>query len=161
MNLLNHLSWASYFETVMTLLVLYYVFVGVRFYAADIQKLTGHIAKNDARRDLADSLLYQETGNPANNTNVPESYTDDNYPDKDILEADKLTAAVKGCILAASGKAYAPDQLIPQIKDIFNRHPSLKNSPHRPAINELVVSECGRTGVAELTEDEVDAWWSG
>lgn len=160
MNQLNHLSWTSYLEIVILLLVIYYVFAGIRFYTAYIQRLLGCAVKSDAYQGLPDQLVYQETASSANSTNVPENYIDDNYPDDDIREADSLTASVKSCIAAASGDAYAPDKLTSQIKNIFKKHTSLKASPHRPAINELVVAECERTGTALLTEDEVDQWWS-
>jgi hypothetical protein len=160
MSLLNHLSWASYFETVILLLVIYYLFVGFRFYKTEIQRLLGNTVKNNSYQNVPGQLQYKEAGKVVNESAVLETYPNESYPDEDIHLADNLTAAVKRCIAATAGKAHAPDQLIPQIKDIFNKHASLKHSPHRPAINELVVSECVRTGVAELTEDEVDAWWS-
>jgi hypothetical protein len=161
MNLLNHLSWASYWEAVIVLLAVYYAFVGIRFYAAEIKGLLGRPAlRNSASPGLPDQLVYPGQETAANGLPDEVSYSEDHYPDEDILEADELTISVKALIVAATGKPYAPDQLIPQIKAVFKKHDGLKNSPYRPAINELVVTECERTGVAELTEDEVDEWWS-
>lgn len=156
----SHLSWTSYFEAVMLLLVLYYAFVGFRFYSADIRRLLNHSAPPDhAAPGLPDQLVYKETKSP--NGGLPEevSYTYDNYPNDDMLKTDNLIAAVKNCIKSASGKPYDPDALLPQVKKVVKEYASLRTSPHRPAINELVVSECERTGVAGLTEDEVDQWW--
>lgn len=160
--MLSHLSWAGYWEAVIVLLVIYYLFVGIRFYSAEIKGLLDHPAlQNNAGNGLPDQLVYPEQETQANGLPDEVSYSDDTYPDEDILEADELTIAVKALIMAASGKPYAPDQLIPQIKAAFKTHSVLKDSPYRPAINELVASECERTGVGELTEDEVDEWWSG
>jgi hypothetical protein len=161
MNFLNHLSWTSYFETIILLLVLYYTFIGVRFYAANIRQLFKRsILPAAANQRMPDQLLFK--GGDTAGDGLPEevSYMYASHPDNDIREADELIASLKDCIRLASDKAYAPDALVMQFKAIFKRHASLKTSPHRPAVNELVVTECERTGVAELTEDEVDQWWS-
>jgi len=159
--MLNYLSWASYWEAVIAVLVIYYAFVAIRFYTPDIRQLiTRPSLKINAVNELPEQLVYQEEA--VADQGLPEEviYADDHYPDEDILEADELTISVKALVSAASGKPYAPDQLIPQLRSEFQKHQVLTNSPYRPAINELVVSECERTGVAELTEDEVDEWWN-
>jgi hypothetical protein len=158
--MLNHLSWASYWEAVIALLVMYYLFVGIRFYSADIKELLGNPVLRNSAGGLPHQLVYPEQAPPDHGQPEEVSYIDDHYPDEDILQADELTLSVKALIATASGKSYAPDQLVPQLKAVFKKHSVLTNSPYRPAINELVASECERTGVAELTEDEVDEWWS-
>jgi hypothetical protein len=161
MNFLNHLSWTTYFEVVTLLLVLYYALIGARFYAADIQRLLRRpVPLNTADKLVPDQLSFK--GGEIAGDSLPEevSYLFASHSDADIREADELIASLKDCIRTASDNAYAPDALVLQFKTVFNEHASLKTSPHRPAINELVVTECERTGVAELTEDEVDQWWS-
>jgi hypothetical protein len=161
MNFLNHLSWTSYFEAVMLLLGLYYTFIGFRFYAGDIRQLFKRSAlRAEANQRIPDQLLFNG-GEMADDT-LPEeaSYLFASHSDTDIRQADELIASLKECIKVASDKAYAPDALVLQFKAAFKGYPALKTSPHRPAINELVVTECERTGVAELTEDKVDQWWS-
>ena len=96
-----------------------------------------------------------DTGSPA-----PGYLDPDNLPDDSITQADTLMKLVKNCIAAASDEPYARIVITRHIKKIFKEHTSLKNSPHRPAINELVVAECKKTGTVLLTEDEVDQWWS-
>ncbi|MDB5143680.1 MAG: hypothetical protein JWQ66_2393 [Mucilaginibacter sp.] len=158
--MLSHLSWTNYFETVMLLLVIYYAFVGIRFYAADIRGLLRLSSKSGTPRQLPEQLVYREQERPVDILPEEVSYASGSYPDDDIRETDELIASVKSRIAEASGKAYAPDELIPQLKNIFKKHAGLNISPHRPAINELVVTECERTGTAGLTEEEVDQWWS-
>ena len=161
MNFLNHLSWTNYFETVLLLLVLYYIFIGFRFYGGDIRRLIRFPAfRGMSDKHTPDQQVFSDK-NVADNT-LPEevSYLFAGHSDNDIREADELIAELKEIIGLAFDKAYAPEALLQQLKAAFLGHTTLKTSPHRPAINELVVTECERTGVAELTEDEVDQWWS-
>lgn len=159
--MLSHLSWASYWEAVIALLAIYYLFVGLRFYSADIKGwLSPEALTRNAGDRLPDQLVYPEPAAADHGQPEEVSYTDEHYPDEDILQADELTFSVKALITAASDDTYAPDQLIAKLKTVFKKHHVLANSPYRPAINELVASECERTGVAELTEGEVDEWWS-
>lgn len=161
MSFLNQLSWTSYFETIILLLVLYYAFIGFRFYAGDIRQLFKRSAlPAAANQRMPDQLLFNS--DEAAGGSLPEevSYMYASHPDTDIRETDELIATLKDCIKVASGKAYAPAALVLQLGAAFKRYPALKTSPHRHAINELVVTECERTGVAELTGDEVDQWWS-
>jgi hypothetical protein len=151
--MLNHLSWTSYFEGIISLLVIYYVGIAIRYYRQDIKGLLG--AETKTTPGLPDQLLYQQASVPANKASGHRHLTDDNDPAHDISEADELIAQIKRHIAAAP----APAELIPQIKNIFQTYTAFKTSPHRAAINELVVSECEKTGAAGLSEDEVDQWW--
>jgi len=157
--MLNHLSWTAYFEGVSTLLLIYYLYVGIRYYAADIKQLLSSAGKNGPGTKLPEQLVFNDAEHPSGDFPKEVSYEQSLYRNDDIQEADKLISSLKKKITAASGAAYAPVKLLTELKAVFQEHPSLKNSPHRPAINELVVTECERTGVAELTEDEADQWW--
>lgn len=158
--MLNHLSWTSYFEAAILLLVIYYVYIGIRFYAEDIKKLFSHPFKQDGGESVKETFSHRDRNAPVDGLPEEVSYGEEIYPDNDIKEADELIKWVKKCVAPASNKPYAPDVLILQLKEIFRAHITLKSSPYRPAINEQVVTECERTGVAGLTEDEVDQWWS-
>jgi hypothetical protein len=157
--MLNHYSWTSYIEAVGLLLVIYYIFIGIRFFGSDIRKL---FKSPDARsaQDESEQIVHEEPAVAQPELINTEQYVQDNYPDDDIRETDDLIAEARSLINAAASKAYGPESLITRLRQLFNKYTSLKTSPHRPAINEMIVSECERTGVASLTEDEVDAWWS-
>jgi hypothetical protein len=160
--MLNHLSWTSYFEAVILLLVVYYLFIGLRFYPGGLRRLlgAGH-AKNQPGQPLPAALVYQEPDGTESGPATPGYPDGDNLPDDSITQADTLMKLVKNRIAARqSDSPYARAAIIRRIKEIFKEHTWLKDSPHRPAINELVVTECKKTGTALLTEQEVDQWWS-
>ena len=158
--MLKQLSWASYWEAVIIILVIYYVFIGIRFYAMDVRQLWNRfLTQTGLFPKPADPLLYDAGMADTDPATLSTAFPDNQYPE-DMHEADQLIASLKDCISAASGKAYYPDALKTQIKALFQTHHSVKSSPHRPAIVEMVVSECEVTGTAVLTEEEVDQWWS-
>lgn len=158
--MLNHISWAAYLEIILLLLAIYYVIVGLRFYKDDIRRIFQHAKTVTGVSAIPDALRYEGPEEVSYPLLHPGSSDPDNRPDHSPAETDGLIRDIKACIGTASGKPFAPAVLIPQIKKLFRANPGLRNSPYRPAINELVVTECEREGTALLTEDEVDQWWS-
>jgi len=144
--MLSHLSWQQYFEALLVLLTIYYTFVALKFYVPEL-------SRKSARKVQAANQLTE--------LQYPEALPDagESLPDETTNEAEKLIAALKECIGAETGQPIALGQLEPNIKRIFQRYPSLKDSALRPAINELVVTEGEKTGITTLTEEQVDEWW--
>jgi hypothetical protein len=128
-------------------------------YAADIRGLFDRLTgKETTANELPAALQYQE---PAQEAKHSLAIVDTYSPYQEIpSDTDHLAGRLRACIAVASEKPFAPAVLIPQIKKILQEHPELANSKERPAINELVVNECEKTGTALLTEEEVDQWWS-
>lgn len=159
--MLNQVSWTTFFEIIIFLAAVYYLFVLFRYYAGDIRQMLQPRSDETTDHQIPDALRFEQP-EEVHHAHVepvlragPES-----LPDDTLEETSEIRGQLKQCIQRASGKSFAPAVLIPQIKKLFRDFPDLQFSPHRPAINELVVQECERTGTALLTEDEVDAWWS-
>lgn len=161
MNLLTHLCWTSYFELVLLLLTIYYGYILFRYYGDDLRRLIQPTPKGDqTSQHLSEALRYQQPEEISHTaTDIYTHSNPDNFPDDSMEEADHLISQLKQIITSASGKPFAPAVLIPQLKKSLRENNALQDSPHRPAINELIIAECERTGTALLTEDEVDQWW--
>jgi hypothetical protein len=161
--MLKQLSWTSYFEIILFLAAIWYVFVLFRYYRGEVRGLYQAKQAETDSPTIPEVLRYEpsaateEIQFPANEENEEAPVQVQN---EDFAEAEKFIRQVKACIKNASGKPFAPAILIPQIKKLFRENPELLNSPQRPAINELIVQECESTGTALLTEDEVDQWWT-
>jgi hypothetical protein len=166
-DMLHQITWTNYFEAVVILLVIYYTAIGLRFWGADLQQfianktgstsnqneMTGPFFAEPEEEELDASYLAHEPVIYINDE-------DEEALDSSMIEAETVIARVKAAIKEAAARPYDPPALIASFKSIFNDSYTVKNSPHRDAINELVVSECERTGTALLTEDEVDRWWN-
>ena len=80
-------------------------------------------------------------------------------PLENLPEAEMLTTALLASIAESSSQPYEPAATIQKLKTILRRYPRLQNSPRRAAINSLIVAECEKTGIARLSEQDVDQWW--
>ncbi|MBW4888950.1 hypothetical protein KXQ82_04460 [Mucilaginibacter sp. HMF5004] len=159
--MLNQLSWTTFFEIVIFLAAAYYIFVLFRYYAGDIRQMVQPLPSEKMDQKIPDTLRFEQPEEKHHASSTAVHFAGrENFPDETLEETSELRGKLKQCIQNASGKPFAPAVLIPQIKKLFREFPDQQFSPQRPAINELVVQECERTGTALLTEDEVDAWWN-
>jgi len=159
-HLLQHVSWNIYLTGVTLLAAVYYLFIGARFYSAELHRLFNHLSgRQTAANQLPAALQYQEADLPDSSAPVYNENRE-HQQQKMPSDTDRLTGRLKACIAFASEKPFAPAVLIPQLKKILQEHPALAASAERPAINELIVDECEKTGTALLNEEEVDQWWS-
>jgi len=135
--LMNHFTWTQYLETLAVLLIIYYVVVFFKYYLPEVQNKLQH---NKPAPAAAFSVLqYQEP------------VATEEAEDPLVRETETLISQLK----LAIGEGYDPAA----IRNILEDHPMIKDTALRPAINELVVTECEKIGAALLTEAEVNEWW--
>jgi hypothetical protein len=140
--LMNHFTWMQYLETLVVLLAIYYAVVLFKFYLPELQeKLNGR------KPAIAAPLSVQQ---------FPEEPVTEEAEDPLVSQTEQLIARLKTFIQDAPSQ---PAAIANGIRQIFNEHPIIKDTQLRPAINELVVTECEKKGAALLTEAEVDKWW--
>ncbi|MES2107936.1 MAG: hypothetical protein V4577_04280 [Bacteroidota bacterium] len=157
-HLLQHISWHNYLTAVISGIIAYYLFIATRFYSGDLRSLFNRLSgQQTAANELPPVLQYQEPAAEQPASTAPAYPENQQHAPSDL---DHLTNRLKACVAIASEKPFAPAVLIPQLKKILQEHPELAASTERPAINELIVNECEKTGTALLTEEEVDQWWS-
>lgn len=156
--MLQQFSWQLYFETVSVSLIIYYGLIGLKFYRAEIMALLDRKAPGIGQ-PVARSPVFAEEAETFKDSPVTVKEPVEEEADDTENQVDALIGELKKYIGAASAKPSAPAVLVPQLKKIVQSYPGLRDSPHRSAINELLVSECEKAGVAQLTEDEVNRWW--
>lgn len=128
--MLNSISWTQFGTVIILALVAYYVVVGIKYYLPGLKRTT-------TSPTIPETLFAEEP-------------TEDDT-DEVINETENLIEKVKAAIQENAG--------IQVIKKIFREYPTIKDSPLRPTINELVVIEYEKYSAATLTETEVNAWW--
>src|ERR1700744_4866952 len=122
----NQVSWTTYFEIVIFLAAVYYLFVLFRYYDADLHQLMQGRKPQTAERQIPDALRYEEPTRvdyPAverYNEHKPEIFEQD-------TDAGSLIPQVKQCIRSAADKPFAPAALIPQVKKLFRDYPHLQH----------------------------------
>jgi hypothetical protein len=156
--MLSHLSWTSYFQATALLLVIYYLFISLRFYRNELHHLFNRVAsRTDNKQQLPEALQYREQ--EAGNTTMAAARLEEPMQETPS-DNDHLTVRLKACISQAADKPFAPAVLIVQLKKILQDPAAKGETIDRELINARVVNECEKTGTALLTEDEVDQWWS-
>lgn len=166
-HLLNPISWSTYLETIAVLAIIYYAFIGWKYYRQDIIQLFVRLTgKKEEQQQL--TVTLQNQGEDTVEANQPDGNpVYDQQPEIQTTTADDfsgpaadLAQTLKDAIREAAARPYAPVLLINQLKRILNDHPDIAASPEREKINALIIQECEKTGTALLSESEVDVWWS-
>lgn len=139
---MNHFTWTQYLETLAVLLIIYYVVILAKFYVPEIQqKING---AQPATAAPIGALQY-----------TPEPVAEE-IEDPLVMQTEQLIGSLKGFIQNAPSQ---PAAIATGIREIFKNYEMIKDTQLRPAINELVVTECEKKGAALLTEAEVNEWW--
>jgi len=154
----TNISWTDYFAAVVLLLTIYYLFVGVRYYSADLKDLFSGKQNPDFRTALSNDTDGE------NILPTEENYTNERpafaiTTDDDFAEVEHLIDRLKSAIADASGKKLIPQEFRQYLQLVLQEYPNIRNSPIRSSINELVASECEKYGTVTLSEDEVEMLW--
>ena len=151
---MNHffqdITWLHYAELLTLALLIYYLCIGLGWYRADIAKFFQRGTSHSVAGQLQDTDNLQNSDADAEQRQTSPEVQQ---------EHDVLTMALLAAIAEASGRPYEPAAVIERLKDVIRRYHQVRNSSQRAAINSLVVTECKKTGIAQLSEQEVDQWW--
>ena len=155
----TNISWSDYIIAVAILLTVYYLFVGVRYYSADLRDLLSGKRKLKFRASLPLDTGEEDTY-PAENNYQSEATAFEKTTDDDFVEMEHLIERLKNVIADASQKKLIPQEFKQYLHLVLKEYPSVKSSPLRSSVNELIVSECEKYGAVTLSEDEVDMLWT-
>ena len=154
--MLKNISWSDYIIAVAILLAIYYLFVGVRYFSGEIKdllsgkrklKIRAALPNPNSVNDADDEQSQQETGGF-------EKTTDDEF-----TEVEHLIERLKDVIVDASSRKLIPQEFKQYLSMVLKEYPSVRYSPIRSSVNELIVSECQKYGAVTLKEDEVELLW--
>lgn len=153
--MLKNISWSDYIIAVAILLAIYYLLVGMRYFSSEIKdllsgktklKFRAAIPNNHAADHPDEEQGHQETGF--------EKTTDDEF-----TEIEHLIERLKAVIEDASRRKLIPQEFKQYLSMVLREYPSVKYSPLRSSVSELIVSECQKYGAVILSEDEVELLW--
>jgi hypothetical protein len=159
-HLLHSISWHHYLAVVVVAAIIYYLIVILRYYGPEITNFFRNGSLKAAAKEQSNPFMALQQDTESDDSKQPGIYQYIEGRDVKDLEAQTLIVGLRAQIAEFSGQPYQPAAVPPRLKAIIRNYRHLKNSLQRAAINELVVAECEKTGIALLTEDEVDQWWS-
>ena len=156
--MLTNISWTDYIIAVAILLAVYYFFVGIRYFFADLKDLVSGKSNLKFMVGMSYDAVRESIQTSEKNYNG-ESPAFETTTDDDFADVEHLIERLKSVISDASGKKLIPQEFKQYLHLVLQEYPNIKNSPFRSSINELVASECERYGAVTLSEDEVELLW--
>lgn len=156
--MLTNISWTDYIVAVAILLAVYYIFVGMRYFLADIKHIVSGKSNLNFRVGISSDTV-RESIQPSEKKSNGENPAFETTTDDDLAEVEHLIERLKSVIADASGKKLISKELKQYLHLVLQEYPNIKNSPFRTSINELVASECEKYSAVTLSEDEVEVLW--
>ncbi|RKD15103.1 hypothetical protein BCY91_06155 [Pelobium manganitolerans] len=155
-RMLKNISWSDYIIAVAILLAIYYLFVGMKYFSGEIKDLLSGKRKLKFRAAVSnDHAAY----NPDNEESLQETSGFEETTDDEFSEVEHLIERLKAVIADASRRKLIPQEFKQFLSMVLKEYPSVRYSPIRSSINELIVSECQKYGAVTLNEDEVELLW--
>lgn len=146
------ISWTDYLIVVTILLVVYYLFIGVRYYSAELKELISGKRKLNFRHAPVNELSTEERV-------LTEKDAPDQPGNDDQVNAERLALHLNQVISYASKRKLGPAELKQHLQLILREFPEFKDTALQLSINNLIISECEKHGAVTLSEDEVELLW--
>jgi hypothetical protein len=160
--LLIPVSWSTYLQVVLMLLIIYYAYIFIKFYFPHYRrKLLNRTIRQSLEKSIPSELMATiETDGPDLQSEEEfEQQLHARQSQQTMDDADLLLSRAKQAIDIAAKRPYSPDRTIQELREIAAEFPALKTSPYLPSIAEVIMLKCEETGTATLSEEEVTAWW--
>jgi hypothetical protein len=153
--MLTNISWANYILVVVLLTASWYLFVGFRFYFAELKDLVTGKKKFSIRSfpQVSSNADYLET------PNVIPSSLNETQTDQAFQDVEDLVEKLKNLVADALQRKLPKKEFMYYLSLVLNEFPTVKNSPFRSSICELVVSECDKLELIHVTQQEVHVLW--
>ena len=153
----TNISWTGYLTVVAILLAIYYLYVGVRYFSADLKGLFSERRQLKFKAKISGSTKPKDLPVPGENeleTSSFEETTDDEFS-----ELEHLIERLKAVIADASRRKLIPQEFKQYLRLVLKEYPTIRYSSLRLSISELIISECEKYGAVALKEAEVELLW--
>lgn len=154
--MLRNISWSDYIIAVAILLVIYYLFTGVRYFPDEIRDLLSGRRKPKLRTV---SPAANGIAGPGDAPGLQEAGGFEKTGDDEFTEVENLIERLKAVVADASRRKLVPQEFKQYLGMVLKEYPSVRYSPLRSSVNELIISECQKFGTVTLNEDEVEMLW--
>lgn len=162
----SSISWREYLTAITFLLIVYYLFVGVKFYSLELQSLL------KVKRRLSLSTNDSVENKVQENANHFQNDQSELFPsyqrfapkveeaDDTFEKVEELTSRLKDVIAGAASTNSSKEDFIVSLQTLLRNYHFLKGSPFLVAINNLIASECEKHGFIYLNADERVMLWN-
>ena len=134
----NSITWGQYFYTIISLLIIYYVVLGFKFYKWEILATIGIRKVDNAALDTVSLSGLKKYVSPEN---------DEDYKPKPSMEIDisplvqSFNDEVAAFLQEANEVGITKEQIINFLQSICSRYPAIKNADCRNELTLMVANE--------------------
>lgn len=155
--MIMNISWATYYCTVAIVLLLWYLYVGFRYFRTDISRAAGWTAGTPLHWDAGPGEGQPEVAEPAPNLAAKGTFEENSFNDFEIIE--ELVDRVKALITESVEHKAPKDNFLTTLHHILKDYPTLRHSQFRPSVNEFITTECDAQGMEPVSTEEVEQAW--
>src|SRR5580704_3940273 len=139
----SSISWQQFILTIVTILCLYYLYVGVSYFRKDwwYRLRTKKSPILSARPVVTPAMPGAP---PTPNPLLPQVY--------DLV--DEIRALLQGM-----GEGVNKVQLMDRLKALLQKYPALKDTAFQPSINQSISAESKNQCSVDFDEDEIPGCW--
>jgi len=153
------ISWSNYGIVIGGLLLVWYLFVGLRFYREEIKEIVEGKRKLQFRGAIGESNAQSDNDPRHLDFESTTSGAETAASNTIFQEVDGLVKQLKNVITDATQKKLIKQEFEDSMRSALFAYPLLRDSPYRSSVDELIVSECEKQGSILLTQQEVEALW--
>jgi hypothetical protein len=139
--MLNNITWSEYIIAMLVLLFVFYLFVTLRYYRAELKQFLSGKGKH-----------HPETGF---DRGIQEDYPDDSSYEKLELLVNELRDAV----LEKAGMGADRHMLLTQLKKRLSTYQGMQKPAYRIAINNYIIQHAKEICGVVFSEEELEAEW--
>ena len=155
----NQISWATYAQTVVFSLLIYYFFVLYTYYRHDllakIKGKKGYASNNGAFNPSSQQSPFQQEFNFNETVFIRKENKNVNY--SPLVQA--LTDELQAFISEAGNNSFQRQQILPSLQLLIGKYPSIKSSPFKESIKQQIAQQCASTCSVHLSEEELEGLW--
>lgn len=157
--MLTNISWSNYGIAVGVLLLVWYLFLGFRFYFEDLKQLVS--GKRRVRIPFLGSIKTAESSLVLEDTLEAEMSTSSSFLESvaTLEEAEELSTMLVNAMRLSSERNLSKVEFQDSLRLILDNYPYAQGTTLRVRINELMVSKSEKYPKLTLSYVEMDALW--
>lgn len=154
----TNISWGNYIFVIVLLLASWYLFIGLRYYLFDITEIV--TGKRKLRnRSIKGLEIHYDVVHPQTFTGASK-HPSFGETEETILDIDAFAEKLKNMVKDANQREVIKSEFIGHLSSLLTEYSSIKNSPFRSSVSELIISECEKLDTISLSLEEFEDLWN-
>lgn len=138
--MLKNITWSEYIICMLVLLFVFYLFVILRYYRAELKQFLSGKDKQPTETDYEPEIK-------------------DDYPDDSFEALEMLVNDLRHAVLERAGIGVDKQTLLSQLKERLKDFDGMRRPAYRIAINNYIIGHAKEICGVVFSEEELEAEW--